>query len=242
GPHFPIFEATFQYGGVLVRVDALLPEGRAWQIVEVKASTSVKEEHAFDCAVQGWVIQGLGLDLKGISLAYVDNTFVYQGDGDYRGLLIEKDMAEEVEQLMPIIPEWVQKAGDAARAPEPDIPVGQHCFDPYACPFVRHCWPSDTDYPVLGLAGSRAKLAEFVMQGCRDIRDVPSSRLTERQQWIQRVTASGQPELLAGASQLVNDLAYPRYYLDFETIMPPVPIWAGTPPLRNPAVPVVLPL
>ena len=51
GPKFPIFEATFQYDGVLVRVDALIPDGDGWQIVEVKASTSVKEVHSFDCAI-----------------------------------------------------------------------------------------------------------------------------------------------------------------------------------------------
>ena len=59
GPQYPIFEATFQHGGVLVRVDTLLPDGDAWRIVEVKASTSVKEEHIFDCAAQRWVFEGL---------------------------------------------------------------------------------------------------------------------------------------------------------------------------------------
>ena len=55
GPKYPIFEATFQHDGVLVRVDALMPGEAGWRIVEVKAATSVKEEYAFDCAVQSWV-------------------------------------------------------------------------------------------------------------------------------------------------------------------------------------------
>ncbi len=228
GPAFPIFEATFQYGGVLVRVDALLPDGDGWRIVEVKASTSVKEQHSFDCAVQSWVFQGMGHRLNGIALAHVDNSFVYEGGGSYQGLLIEQDMAADVEHLQPGVPEWVREARDAAAGDEPDIPVGPHCFDPYECPFVSHCWSSDGDYPVLGLAGSKAKLAEFVREGFSDLRDVPASRLTERQQRIQRVTTAGQAELQAGAAEFVADLAYPRYYLDFETITPAVPIWAGT--------------
>ena len=84
-----------------------------------------------------------------------------------------------------------------------------------------------------GLAGNKAKLAEFVLEGYRDIRDVPASRLTEKQQWIQKVTASGSPELLPGARRSMADLAYPRYYLDFETIMPPVPIWEDTRPYET---------
>ena len=233
GPKFPIFEATFQYDGVLIRVDALIPHAAGWRIVEVKASTSVKEEHSFDCAVQSWVFQGMGHDLRGIALAHIDNSFNYEGANNYQGLLIEQNMAGEVEQLLPIVPQRVQEARSTAAGEEPDIAVGQHCFDPHECPFVSHCWPSDTDYPVQGLAGSKAKLAEFILEGYRDIRDVPASHLTEKQQWIQKVTASGKPELLPGRCEFVSDLAYPRYYLDFETIMPSVPIWVGTKPYET---------
>jgi hypothetical protein len=233
GPEFPIFEATFQYNGVLVRVDALLPDDVGWRIVEVKASTTVKDEHPFDCAVQSWVFQGVGHRLNGIALAHVDNSFVYQGDGDYSGLLIEQDMAGEVEQLRSVVAEWIDKARSTAAGEEPDIPVGRHCFQPYECPFVSHCWPSETDFPVQALAGNTEKLGEFVRLGYRDVRDVPVSQLTEKQQRIQRVTATGQAELLPGASRFVRDLAYPRYYLDFETIMPAVPIWAGTRPYET---------
>lgn len=233
GPAFPIFEATFQYSGVLVRVDALMPDGDGWRVVEVKASTSVKEEHAFDCAVQSWVFQGMGHRLKGIALAHVDNSFVYEGDGNYQGLLVEQDMAADVEQLQPAVPEWVNEARDVATGEEPDIAVGKHCFEPYECPFVSYCWPSASDYPVQGLAGSKAKLAEFVVEGFEDLRDVPTNRLTEKQQRIKRVTASAKAELLSGASGFVADLGYPRYYLDFETIMPAVPIWAGTRPYET---------
>ncbi|MDR0776809.1 MAG: hypothetical protein LBE81_09260 [Azonexus sp.] len=39
----PIYEATFQHDGVLVRTDILLPEADgAWRMIEVKSSTSVK--------------------------------------------------------------------------------------------------------------------------------------------------------------------------------------------------------
>ena len=233
GPSFPVFEGTFQHDGVLVRVDALIPDGASWRIVEVKASTSVKEEHPFDCAVQSWVFQGLGHGLNGVALAHIDNSFIYGGDGNYQGLLVEEDMAAEVENLLPVVSEWIDKSRKTLAGDEPDILVGQHCFEPYDCPFISHCWPSETDFPVQGLAGNREKLGEFVRQGYQDVRDVPASQLTEKQQRIQRVTATGQAELLPGASAVIKGLAYPRYYLDFETIMPAVPIWAGSRPYET---------
>ncbi len=210
-----------------------MPDGAGWRIVEVKASTSVKEEHSFDCAVQSWVFQGMGHTLNGVALAHVDNSFVYDGCENYQGLLIEQDMGSDVERLQPVVVESVREAREAAAGDEPDIAIGQHCFEPYDCPFISYCWPSDSDYPVLGLAGGKAKLAEFVLEGFADLRDVPADRLTEKQQRIQRVTASGTVQLLPGAAKFVTDLAYPRYYLDFETIMPAVPIWPDTRPYET---------
>jgi hypothetical protein len=233
GPRFPIFEATFQHGGVLVRVDALLPDDSAWRIVEVKASTSVKDEHVFDCAAQRWVFEGLGHDLSRISLVHVDNTFVYKGDGDFDGLLTEKDETESTSHILPIVPDWIATAQEAISGDEPEIPVGAQCFRPYECPFVKHCWPSAPEYPVQGLGGGKAKLGDLIAEGIEDIRDVPVTRLSEKQQWIQKVTRSGKAELLPGAGEFVASLEYPRYYLDFETISPAIPIWAGTRPYET---------
>lgn len=233
GPQYPIFEATFQHNGVLVRVDALLPDTDAWRIVEVKASTSLKEEHRFDCAAQRWVFEGLGHRLTAIALAHVDNTFVYQGEGDFDGLLNEVDLSENTAELLPIVPDWVSEASNVVSGDEPQIPVGAHCFRPYACPFVAHCWPSSAEYPVQGLGGSKAKLGEFIAEGMLDIRDVPVDRLSEKQRWIQKVTRSGKAEKLPGAREFVGSLDYPRYYLDFETIGPAIPIWPGTRPYET---------
>lgn len=230
---YPIFEATFQYGGVLVRIDALLPDGDAWRIVEVKASTSVKEEHEFDCAAQRWVFEGLGHRLGSIALAHVDNTFVYDGQGDFAGLLTEVDQTDSTGKLLPLVPGWIDSARDALADGEPGIPVGAQCFSPYECPFIRYCWPSDTDYPVQGLGGKKARLGEFVTEGYRDVRDVPESQLDDRQRWIQAVTRSGKAQKLPGAREFVAALDYPRYYLDFETIMPAIPVWPGTRPYET---------
>jgi hypothetical protein len=233
GPAYPIFEATLQHAGVLVRIDALLPDGDGWRIVEVKASTSVKDQHVFDCTVQRWVFEGLGHKLTTIALAYVDNTFVYTGDEDYAGLLIESDQTDNTASMLTAIPEWITKAKRAAAGSEPAIGVGSHCYQPYECPFVGHCWPADVDYPLQGLGGSRAKLGEFVAEGMRDVRDVPLTRLTEKQKRIQKVTRAGVAELLPGARQFAESLEYPRYYLDFETIAPAVPIWPKTRPYET---------
>src|SRR5690349_7191779 len=38
------FQATYEANGVRVRVDVLLPDGDGWRLIEVKSSSSQKEE------------------------------------------------------------------------------------------------------------------------------------------------------------------------------------------------------
>lgn len=235
GADFPIFEATFRHEGVLVRVDVLIPdgEGKSWRAIEVKASTSVKDYHVLDCAIQVWVMRHVGINVTSISLAHVNNQFVYRGDGDYDGLLIEHDLTDDVRTLEPRVVELVAKARDAVTGPMPKINVGAQCTSPFECQFIKHCWPTDTRYPIAGLGGSKAKLGNYVALGAHDILDVDENSITSAtQQRIYRVTCKGEPEILEGARKTLSALAYPRYYLDFETIGPAVPIWPRTRPYQ----------
>ncbi|NIL95474.1 MAG: DUF2779 domain-containing protein [Woeseiaceae bacterium] len=234
GARCPIFEGTFRYENVLVRVDVMLPDGDGWRVIEVKASTSVKDHHVIDCAIQDWVLRNSGVNVTSISLAHIDNRFVYAGNGNYDGLLLENDLTDEVRTLEPTVVDLLVKARDAVAGQIPDIAVGKQCNTPYECQFINHCWPTDTDYPVMGLGGNKAKLAEFVALGARDILDVDEARITAgTQRRIHRVTCEGQPEELDGARRELESLPYPRHYLDFETIGPAVPIWAGTRPYAS---------
>jgi len=238
----PVFEATLQHDGVLVREDVLLPtvvDGRdSWRIVEVKASTRVKLEHVHDCAIQAWVHLQSGHPLSAVALAHVDNTFVYAGDGDYEGLLIENDLTEQVFELLPEVPRWVEQARSAVAGSMPQVAVGAQCSNPYECPFLHVCWPvrgeGGVEYPISGLGGSKKQLGVWLMNGYRDIRDVPAAEIrSDNQLRIHRITRQGRPELLPGARAFVEQLPYPRYYLDFETVGPAIPIWAGTRPYQT---------
>ncbi len=49
----PIFEATLEHDGVLVRIDVLEPVGASgWHMAEVKSSTKAKDYHVGDLATQ----------------------------------------------------------------------------------------------------------------------------------------------------------------------------------------------
>ena len=212
GARYPIFEATFEHEGVLVRVDVLMPDNDGWRIVEVKSSSSVKDYHLVDCGIQWWVLRGNDVQVNGVALTHVDKQFEYSGDGDYAGLLAEVDVAEEAAPFMSIAGAYVKAAKEVLDGDVPDVPVGAHCFKPFDCPFLHYCWPTDAKYPVTGLGGGKQQLAEYVAAGYRDIRDVPFEELrTETQRRIHRVTTSGDTEVLVGARAALEQLPYPRF-------------------------------
>ncbi len=226
-----LFEATFQAEGVLVRCD-VLQRNKAGKLslIEIKSSTEPKPEYNLDVAVQAWVVERAGHKLDSIRLGYINRDFLYRGKGDYAGLFKYEDMRETVRGLFPGIPVIVLTLQHVLAGKTPDIAIGKQCFEPYECPFVHHCWPK-ADYPVINLPRIGDKVYELLEEGFTDLREVPLERLgTDIQKRVQRVTCSGKSELKLGAKAALKDLAYPRYYLDFETVSFAVPIWEETHP------------
>ena len=53
-----LFEAAFEHENVMVRVDGFHRRHDGDTLIEVKSSTSVKDEYLWDCAIQTWVARG----------------------------------------------------------------------------------------------------------------------------------------------------------------------------------------
>ena len=233
-PDTPIFEATFKAQDVLVRVDILKPCREGYELIEVKSSTSVKDHYCEDSAVQTWVLECAGIPVKAIYLCHINNQFVYPGNGDYRGLFHYENITEEVRELSREVPQWVHRYREMLSGNEPEIEIGPQCTDPYSCPFIEYCRGEETEYPLRYLPRiSRQLIDALTAEGIEDIRDIPEGRLSSvTQEWVRRVTITGEPELKPEAAE-VGEYGYPRYYLDFETIQFAVPIWEGTSPYKQ---------
>jgi hypothetical protein len=236
-PPRPLFEATFQVDGVLIRADLLLPDGAAWRVAEVKSATRVKGYYITDAAVQGWVLREAGLPVSRIEVAHIDSTFVYPGDGDYRGLFQHADVTQAVEDLLPAVPQWISAARATLAGADPCTAPGHQCMDPFECPFLPCCVPEQpvaNSFPPEILPYGRGLAEELRAEGYDDLRDVPEGRLTNpKHQRIWAATRDEAPVLDPQARQQLQRLGWPRYYVDFETIQFPVPIWAGTRPYQQ---------
>lgn len=239
----PIFEACFRVPGALAIADVLLPvprrRKRSWRMVEVKSSTSVKDEHRADLAIQAFVARATGAPLTQASLAHVDSQWVYPGDEDYRGLLIEEDLTDEVFGCSDQVRDWIKEAHRiVALKREPPIATGPQCHTPYPCGFLDYCKSQEpqTQHPVEWLPGKlNRELAAYIAEhGVTDLSDLPDGLLNRMQKRVQSASLSGQVYFdREAARSMLRRHKPPLYFLDFETIQFAVPIWKGTRPYQN---------
>lgn len=239
----PIFEAGFRAEGALALADVMLPlrkNGKlAWRMVEVKSSTSVKDYHRDDAAVQSFVARSSGVPLTKISLAHINSDWVYPGNEDYDGLLLENDLTDEVFGRGEEVRGWIAEAQQiVAKKREPSVATGKHCGNPYECGFLAYCQSQEpqAEHPIRWLPGRLSNgLQEHIeAHGLTELCDVPDELLNDKQQRVKAVTLSGKPYFDQRAT--VATLAahkLPAYFLDFETIQFAVPIWKGTRPYQQ---------
>ena len=231
----PIFEATFEHDGVLVRVDVLERREEGWFAAEVKSSTSVKDYHRGDLASQIWTMRKVGLPLAGAAVRYINRDFVLTREGDYEGLFADGELLEELSDLAEGRGAVVASARIVLEGDEPTIEMGDHCSHPFECEFADYCsrgLPEGPEWPVRLLPyGGGKKWAE---QGIDDLLELREKDLSARNSRILAATRDDKPfHDLEGARAALSGWDWPRAWLDFETVSPAVPRWLGTRPYQQ---------
>ena len=226
-----IFEGAFQFEGTLIRADVLERIDSSWRLIEVKAASRVKSVHLDDLAVQTHVLRGNGLDLSGIFLMHVNRQYSYPGgDVDLQRLFVLEDLTEAIDEKLPDIPPRLDEMRSMlGESRAPDVEPDHHCHSPYECPFWSHCTASKPARWIYYLPGGKDVVRRLRQQGIETIDEIPpqvslphlQQRMRENVEWIS-------PKL----AERLQSVRYPVHHLDFETVMPAVPLYAGTHPYQ----------
>ena len=232
----PIFEATFEHEGVLVRVDVLeRVEGGGWAAAEVKSSTSVKDYHRGDLATQVWVMREAGIELKRAGIRHINTNFVLSREGDYAGLFTDAEILADLEDIIATRPALIAEARAVLSGDEPQREMGDHCTIPFACEFAAYCsraLPPGPEWPVTVLPNGGGK--RWLERGIENLLDLAEDDLNDKHARILAATRDGIPFHDAEvARQAMAGWGWPRAWLDFETVAPAVPRWVGTRPYQQ---------
>ena len=237
-----ICEASFSHAGCYCAVDILRREGSGWAIYEVKSSSSHSgddvllsdkfDKYAVDIAFQRWVLEQCCVKVAGTYLVTINGDYERLGDLDTHQLFRIINLKEKVDLEYPLVPARVQLAKQTLeQKQEPEHAVGPHCADPYECGFWQYCaaqqgLTQDQGEPtVFDLYRMNAsKKWDYYNAGKVTFEDMRDEQLSDMQQ-LQVECTLGNTEHIdrGGIKDFLDDLSYPLYFLDFETMQPIIP-------------------
>ena len=238
-----LFEAAFLHHDVLIRTDILKrSEGNPgiWELIEVKSASNGEssrrpklKKHISDMAVQLHVLEGAGITVESISLAWVNSNYQRMGELDWDQLVAIEDYSDDVRTRAVNIGDEVDDY--LTLIDQPDMPKAVYgktkCFE---CEFNQACWGDEPEDSIIHLPRiSPKRLDELGALGVKRIPDIPTDyELTKTQ--APMLEAYSYPDgKLAEPEQLgqwIEKLVYPLYFFDFEAWNPCIPPFDKTRP------------
>jgi len=230
-----LFEATFIWNGLVARADAIRPAGTAWDLIEVKSGKSpgeddkLKQEYVDDLAYTQMVAHGAGLRISRALLVLINRDYRLNGPA---GMFAYVDLTDEVSARaaeFALVAEDIARNASASERPEPDFIFA--CKD---CPFfATDCLGVGVSDPLFIIPRISAKKFEALKVYGR-IADIPTDAdLTAIQRGVVDVIQGGRPRVDPGALQVLDQLKWPVYYLDFEAVNPHLPWFEQTAPYET---------
>jgi uncharacterized protein DUF2779 len=223
-----IFEASFLADNTFVAVDVLTPVDGGFHLTEVKSSSSQKEEHLPDVAVQIHVLAQSGIRITGADVMHLNKECHFP---DLSNLFERTDVTEAVQPLLNKVGWEIDAQLAMLDGPLPDVPIGLQCHEPYKCPFMERCWPKDPDHIMRLYNIGPRKGCDFLLTGVNRISDLPATQklnVTQRRQI--RALKEGRIIVEPGLRKALEAFEGRLGYLDFETIQRAVPVWPGMAP------------
>lgn len=233
-----IYEATFLYDGVLAALDILVKDEDGWKAYEVKSSTKVSDTYVKDAAIQYYTIFNSGIHLKDISIVHINSNYVRNGELDIHQLFTIESVYDRVIEYLPSIPNEVRRLNSVIESPDtPNIDIGHHCSDPYDCDFKGNCWKHIPDYSVFDISRlNKDKKFDFYNQGIITFDQIDLNNTLLNSNQVLQVKSELEGSSYIDINQIrkfTNELNYPLYFLDFETIGSAIPIYNGSKPYQQ---------
>lgn len=231
-----IYEAAFTWNDVRIRADVLVrATASVFDLVEVKSTTRAKPEHAWDLAIQLAVLEGAGIRVRRAGLTHLDRGYVHPGGPyDLVRLFAIEDLTDHARALRPDVLCHLGRMREMLRFPEPPaIEVGPHCSSPRECPLSGHCHRGLPEDPLLQLPKAGQKLrSRLAAAGIVDFEDIPLDfqGLSMHQRRALEAIRTGERFCNPEIHEVLGAVVFPVHFIDFETIMPALPLHPGTRP------------
>lgn len=239
-----IFQATFLVDGLLSKVDILQYNKllNAWDMYEVKATSQSDKswkKHLPDMTFQKIVAEKSGLKIANVYLIEVNKTYVKMGDIDLDELFVISEKTTEVLDMEEQISVNIYDAQVMVSiTTEPSSCDCKYKSRKKQCNSFNHLFsnvPAYSIYDIARIGVSKKKLAALVDEDALLLSDVRDDHNLSNIQMNQCfVEASGHTiEDRHQMEGLLDQLEYPLYFLDYETLSSAIPKFDETKPYQQ---------
>ena len=237
-----ICEASFEYNGLYCAVDILKKERDGWSIYEVKSSAKHEDQkddkpvYIADVAYQKYVLEHCGIKLTGTYLVCLNGDYIFDRVLDINRLFTVSDISEAVSVEEKNISANLSVAEKLLNSSdEPDIDISTNCKKPYLCGFWDYCAKNIPKQSVFNLYKMRfSRKVKFYKKGIITYRELLNSPEITNEKHLRQIEFALQDKGTyiekENIRNFLSTLSYPLYFLDFETIQPVIPKYAGTKP------------
>ena len=238
--HKTIYEATAIHpaNGCYSRIDILrkVPNKDKWDLIEVKSSSGKKDYHVDDMAFQYYVFTSAGYEINDCFLMLLNSEYVRQGKIDPSNLFKLECLSEEVLAKMGgIDAQSLELINVINEGQEPAVDIGARCFKPFECEYRYHCWKEVPDFSIYNVYPAGKADEVFSKTRSYDVKKIPQNLLPASYKAIDIDCYKNQKAHVEKdkLSNFLSDLKYPFYYLDYETLMSPIPLYDGIRPYQQ---------
>lgn len=236
-----IYQAQAMTDKFLARTDILMKKKDGWALYEVKSATEVKKKYLDDVMFQANAFKLAGIEVKSVNLIHVNNQYVFDKKKglEVNKLFVVEELTEEVlEGMEETLKEMENAHKILTSKTKPTIPAPVKKFEYDLPPLMKkEYYKNIPEYSIYELCGGlkQEKLNELVGKGILKMVNIPEGYDLSGKQWhqIKLTKKKGNDIFKPAIESELKELVFPLYFLDYETISSPIPLFDGTKPWQQ---------
>ena len=224
-----IFEGTFSFGNYVTKADVLRRiSNDEWHMIEVKSSVNDRAEFIDDMAYTTMVIKQSGFSVSNISIMLMSRDFRLGMENE--DLFVEIEHTDEVlnrvEQIEVLMDE-IDQLTISENMPEADLR-----FECKKCPLFKECQGQNIENHIFDIPRlSKSKFDRLDESNIICIEDIPERfPLTANQSRVRVCVQSRQPYVSSSLKTKLDEISWPAFFFDFETVKTAIPLYADIAP------------
>ena len=234
---FIAFGLNLKFDDLSIKYDVITKIDNIINIYLIKSAIYTKSYYIKELSLQKYLISKL-TDVSSVSnLILINNNYEFTTSNinlnEYLNIIdcefrIDDDSIIEVENNLKNIRKEISKI----KAPE--IEIGSHCKNPYQCNYFDYCRTNIPYFHVEQIPNqSKDQKQKINLLGVKDIAQLPEINwLSEIQNRIIHSVKNSEEYINSNLGVSLSKLKYPLYFMDFETIISPLPIFLNSFPFQ----------